>query len=157
MGARVAAKKAMRMTPLVVCNRVLCAIRHLTSSPSPMQSPSRLHVDQFHGYTAMDNNALSIASSRLPRRFKNRALLTQRVNASFLVTEHCNVQKDQPRIGRVLYGLQETKDVRVDRHDRLVLRVYRMGFVSIHSCGVYRTHDSAYTSHGAPASRWPFI
>lgn len=32
-----------------------------------MQLPSSIQVDQFHGYPAIDNNALSIASSR---RFK---------------------------------------------------------------------------------------
>ena len=47
-----------------------------TSSPSPIQRPSKDHADQFHGYPAMDKIMLSIASSLLLRRERKRLFLS---------------------------------------------------------------------------------
>lgn len=50
-------------------------VNPVTSSPSPKHSPNKVHADQFHGYPAIDNNALSIASSRRDNRYRNSAFL----------------------------------------------------------------------------------
>ena len=63
-------KKAVKYSDLVRQLRT-----PFTSSPSPIQFPSSVQADQFHLQPAIDKRVLSIASSLLDIRDKNRAFL----------------------------------------------------------------------------------